>query len=299
MNLQNKRVLVTGGAGAIGSNVVRTLQERGARVHVLDDLSSGKSCDIPSGVEFTFASILDSDAEDLVRESNVVIHLAAKFANQNSIEHPVDDLMVNAVGTLELLENARHVERFVYASTSCVTQLRTPYAISKLTGEQYVRFYGEQFGVPVNVVRYFNSYGPFDYPGQYRSVIPNWLATAMMGKPLPVLGDVQATRDFTFVKDIAEATVRAAECDGTGHVMELGTGQSTTLATLANVVNLITGNKGGVSLNDRRSWDTVHDRRADPSLARTVLGYAPSTPLEAGLAETFAWMQTLADVQRR
>jgi UDP-glucose 4-epimerase len=229
-----------------------------------------------------------------VRQVDAVVHLAARFANQNSVDFPIDDLLTNAVGTLELLEAARgYPVRFVYASSSCVSQLKTPYAVSKLTGEQYVRFYGEQHGLPVNVVRYFNSYGPHDYPGVYRSVIPNWLAQAMRQEPLVIYGDGDDTRDFTFVEDIAEATVRLVAADSFGHVIEVGTGQMTTIARLARMINALVANRAGVVFHPRRSWDTVRHRCAQVETAAAVLQYVPATSLEVGLRATYAWLRTV------
>lgn len=301
--LKDVRVLVTGGAGAIGGHVVRTLLARQAVVTVVDDLTSGRLSNLPSDdsrLEVVVTSILDPDVESLfLAGQDVVIHLAAKFANQNSIDFPDEDLRVNAGGTLRMLELCRSypVRKFVYSSTSCVTSLNTPYAISKLTGEKYAQFYREQHGVPVNVVRYFNSYGPHDYPGQYRSVVPNFFALAMAGKPLPVLGSGKETRDFTYVEDLAEATVRATEVADHGHVLELGAGLSVEILHLANLINAVTQNTAGIAYQPRRNWDTVLDRRADTEQAANVLQYVPSTPIETGIWHTYDWMKRI-DVQR-
>lgn len=296
--LYGARVLVTGGAGAIGSHLSAKLLARGATVYVIDNLTSGREQDVPRGASFFTMSILDPEIESVFSAGlDSVFHLAARFANQNSIDHPEDDLAVNAAGTLRLLELARRypINRFVYASTSCVTQLRTPYAISKMTGEQYTLFYGEQHRLPVSVVRYYNSYGPHDYPGQYRSVVPNFLWAAMQGRPLTIKGSGLETRDFTYVEDAVEGTIRCAERQlAIGRVFPLGAGRPVSILHLAECINALTGNQAGVELQPRREWDTVTDRKADITLAQELLDYRPSTDLVDGLSRTHAWLQSLS-----
>jgi UDP-glucose 4-epimerase len=289
------RVLVTGGAGAIGSHVVRQLLAAGSRVVVVDDLSSGRADNVPADADLIEMSICDAGLEQALSSADVVIHLAAKFANQNSIDHPIEDADVNAVGTLRLLELCRRHRpdmRIAYASTSCVGQVKTPYAVSKKAGEDYALLYAELFGMRINVVRFFNSYGPFDFPGQYRSVIPNFLDTALRGEPLTVMGTGEETRDFTWVGDSARAVIGAASASSWGHVLEVGTGVSTSVRELAELVNAIAHNGAGIEYRPRRGWDTVDSRRANTSAIQNVLGFVPSTPLEDGLRGTCAWMRS-------
>ena len=199
-------VLVTGGAGAIGSNLTRALAQAGARVIVLDDLSSAERWNVPSlpGVLF-----VEGDVTDEVRlkrvffeRPRIVFHLAAFFANQNSVDFPERDLAVNGMGTLRLLEYAvfTGADRFVYASSGCSIygsqaplplreefmsmHLSTPYQITKMLGELYCNFFCHHYGLKVVKPRFFNSYGPGEVPGQYRNVIPNFIYWAMKGLPL-------------------------------------------------------------------------------------------------------------------
>jgi nucleoside-diphosphate-sugar epimerase len=191
---QGERVLVTGGAGSIGGRVALDLCDAGARVVVVDNLSSGRSLNIPPQADFVLGDVADAHLMAEVYGTyrpSFVFHLAAHFAHANSIHHPVSDLSSNGLGSLITLElAAKHrVRRFIYASSSCVLlpsetplsedaasgSCETPYSISKLTGEQYARFFAHFHGLPVTVIRYFNSYGPGDLPGSYRSVIPNIL----------------------------------------------------------------------------------------------------------------------------
>ncbi|MGQ9854623.1 MAG: NAD-dependent epimerase/dehydratase family protein, partial [Candidatus Oleimicrobiaceae bacterium] len=203
-----KTILVTGGAGAIGSNLTRALAELGAQVIILDDLSSSERWNVPSlpGILFVEGDILDEVKLKRVffERPQIVFHLAAFFANQNSVDHPERDLMVNGLGTLRLLEYSvlTGVERFVYASSGCSIygsesplplreefmsmHLSTPYQITKMLGELYCNFFYNHYGLKVVKPRFFNSYGPGELPGQYRNVIPNFIYWAMKGLPLPI-----------------------------------------------------------------------------------------------------------------
>jgi UDP-glucose 4-epimerase len=304
-----RTVLVTGGAGAIGGHLVRELAMLGNRVVVLDDLSSGRAANVPqvAEVELQVGSILDAGlVEDLLSRERVddIFHLAALFANQNSVEHPEEDLITNALGTVRMLECARrfNVKRFLYASSSCiygdgesrsaaVARMDTPYAISKMSGEAYVHYYCRRQGVPATILRYFNSFGPHDLPGPYRSVIPNFLACAIAGLPLVITGSGRETRDFTYVADIVAGTLLAAASDrAIGQVFDIGSGEETDIATLAESINRIAQNAAGLQYRDRRSWDGIGRRRANLESSRRVLGYAPSVTVEEGLRRTHAWM---------
>ncbi len=302
------KALVTGGAGAIGSNLVSRLLRDRWEVLVLDDLSSGRRENLFSGALFLEGSITDDVLLEKAfhHKPQVVFHLAAHFANQNSVEHPLADLETNARGTLMLLEKSlqNRVQRFVYASSSCVygaasvmtedlvgTELDTPYAISKMAGERYVRFYGHHHGLETLSLRYFNTYGPGELPGPYRNVIPNFFARALRGEPLIITGTGEETRDFTYVEDTVEATVRAAlKPVKPGEVLNIGGGNPATIQNLAEQINTITGNQSGVEFRPPRQWDAIPHRRAEVEKMASLLGYVPSTPLEEGLNKTYRWI---------
>jgi nucleoside-diphosphate-sugar epimerase len=304
------RALVTGGAGAIGSTLVGRLLREGWQVMVLDDLSSGYRENLPPEALFTEGSITDQPlVEELFSQRpRVVFHLAAHFANQNSVEHPRADLRVNAEGTLLLLEQAlaAGVERFVYASSSCVygkassmkedqvgEELDTPYAISKLAGERYARFFAHYHGVHTVSLRYFNSYGPGEFPGRYRNVIPNFFARALRKEPLVITGTGEETRDFTYVEDTAEATLRAALTPlPPGTVLNVGRGEPVSIVDLAREINHLVGNPAGVEFAPPRSWDGIPHRRAEVGRMRELLGFSPQTPLREGLEKTLQWIET-------
>jgi len=306
------RILVTGGAGCIGSNLVAGLAASGAsHITVLDDLSSASRWNIPDlpGVQFIEGSVLDADA---VRRAfaggpEYVFHLAALFANQNSVDHPEDDLMVNGLGTLKMLEAARGgVRRFVYASSGCSVygskaplpltedfvslELDTPYQITKLLGELYCNFFHNFYQVPVVRTRFFNVYGPGEIPGRYRNVIPNFLYWAMRKEPLPITGTGEETRDFTYVGDVVRGLLAAGVAEAAvGEAMNLASGREVSVGTLAALINGITDNTAGVRYVERRSWDHITRRRASVEKAGQLLGYRPTTEFEDGVQRSYEW----------
>lgn len=306
--LKGQRIVVSGGAGFIGSNLVASLASCN-EVVVVDDLSSGVEENLPLGVEVIIGDILDPCILDRAfrDRTHLVFHFAALFANQNSVDHPEQDLQVNGLGTLRMLERARHahVERFVYASSSCVYGPRsgacneddvdfhpeTPYAFTKLLGEQYTYFFHRTYGLPTVVIRYFNVYGPGERPGPYRNVIPNFFARAQDGQSLVITGDGTETRDFTFVTDAVAGTLAAAACAvANGHVYNIGSGVETQIVSLAEEINRVTGNMGGIDFQRRRYWDGVQRRSASIEKAASAFGYKPKVLLRQGLEETWRWL---------
>ena len=311
---RDKVVLVTGGAGAIGSNLSRTLAELGAKVIILDDLSSSEIWNVPSlpGVLFVEGDILDEVKLKRVffERPRIVFHLAAFFANQNSVDHPERDLMVNGMGTLRLLEYSvfTGVERFVYASSGCSIygsnaplplreefmslHLSSPYQITKMLGELYCNFFHHHYGLKVVKPRFFNSYGPGEVPGQYRNVIPNFIYWAMKGEMLPITGTGEETRDFTYVGDLVDGMLRAGYIDeAVGEEFNLASGVETKVIDLANMVNEAVGNKAGVRFLERRKWDTKSRLLASIEKARRLIGYEPKTRFKDGLMETIDWFR--------
>jgi len=257
---RGKIVLVTGGAGAIGSNLTLGLAELGAQVIILDDLSSAERWNVPSrpGILFVEGDVLDEVKLKRVffERPQMVFHLAAFFANQNSVDHPERDLMVNGMGTLRLLEYSvfTDVQRFIYASSGCSIygsqsplplreefmslHLSTPYQITKMLGELYCNFFHNHYGLPVVKPRFFNSYGPGEVPGQYRNVIPNFIYWAMKGLPLPITGTGEETRDFTYVGDIVDGLLRAGVMEGAvGEEFNLASRRETRILDVAHMIN--------------------------------------------------------------
>lgn len=311
---EGKKVLVTGGAGAIGSNLSRALAEAGAQVIILDNLSSAERWNIPSLPNILF---VEGDIRDEVKlkrvffeRPEIVFHLAAFFANQNSVDHPETDLDVNGLGTLRLLEYSvfTGIARFVYASSGCSIygssaplplkeefmsmHLSTPYQITKMLGELYGNFFHHHYDLPVVKPRFFNSYGPGEVPGQYRNVIPNFIYWSMKGLPLPITGSGEETRDFTYVGDIVDGLLRSGILESAvGEEFNLASGRETRIVDLANMINEATGNEAGINFVPRRKWDTKKRLLASVDKARDLIGYDPDTPFEDGLQEAVAWFR--------
>ncbi len=305
-------VLITGGAGHIGSNLTRALAEAGARVIILDDLSSAERWNVPSlpGVMLVEGDVLDEVKLKRVffERPKIVYHLAAFFANQNSVDHPEKDLMVNGMGTLRLLEYSllSGVDRFVYASSGCSIygshaplplreefmsmHLSSPYQITKMLGELYCNFFNNHYGLKVVKPRFFNSYGPGEVPGQYRNVIPNFIYWAMKGQPLPITGTGEETRDFTYVGDIVDGLLRAGVNENAiGQEFNLASEVETSIKDLADMINQATGNAAGIRYVQRRKWDTKSRLLGSIERARQLIGYNPTTPFEQGLQNTIRW----------
>src|SRR5205809_4601493 len=266
---RRKTVLVTGGAGSIGTNLVNAVASFDVkRIVVLDNLSSAYEWNIPRGPKIHFLRgdvTRDEDLRRAFRERpHVVYHLAAHFANQNSVDHPELDLMVNGMGILKALEHARRsaVERFIYASSGCgiygsdtpmpftedfvSMDLHTPYQVTKMLGELYTNMFHNLYDLPIVNARFFNSYGPGEVPGKYRNVIPNFFYWAMKGQPLPITGTGEETRDFTYVGDIVNGLLACASVKGAvGEAINLATGREIRIIDLANQVNTLTENSAG------------------------------------------------------
>lgn len=209
---EGKTVLVTGGAGAIGENLVRTLNElKPRKIIILDNLSSSYVWNVPRGpkIQFVQGDILDDEKLHFVfkEKPEIVFHLAAHFANQNSVDYPETDLMVNGMGILKVLQYANlvGVHRFVYASSGCGVygvastppydegdvsiSLHTPYQVTKFLGELYTNYFYNLYGLLIINARFFNSFGPGEVSGKYRNVIPNFFFWSMNGRALPITGD--------------------------------------------------------------------------------------------------------------
>jgi nucleoside-diphosphate-sugar epimerase len=312
---KGKRILVTGGAGCIGSNLTRALVKAGAsQIMVLDDLSAAEKWNVPVDPTVTFieGDILNDEVlkRAFSQKLDYVFHLAVHFANQNSVDNPETDLEVNGLGTVKILEYAHltKVKRLVFASSGCSVygsqaplpltenfvslHLDTPYQITKLLGELYCNFFHNYYGLPVAIARYFNVYGPGEIPGQYRNVIPNFIWQAMKQKPLPITGTGDETRDFTFVDDIVDGTLRLGIIpEAIGDAFNLASETETKVIDIANMVNELAGNKAGTQMVPRRDWDQITKRRASIEKARRVLGYEPKTKISEGIPKVFEWIK--------
>ncbi|MDF2546826.1 MAG: NAD-dependent epimerase/dehydratase [Anaerosolibacter sp.] len=307
-----KTVVVTGGAGVIGSHLVDYLLKIGYRVIAIDNLSSGDRKNLPANdnLHFFHMDVCDKETRKIYEsfQPSILFHLAAHYANELSIQEPEINLDINTKGTLVQLEIARRlgIKRFVYASTSCVyaplSQAmkeeheiipHTPYGISKLAGEYYCNFYSKMYDLPVTILRYFNSYGPREGFNEYRGVVPRFIENAIKGLPIIVTGNGNEKRDFTFVKDTVRGTVLSAHMDeGKNQVFNIGTGKATTIRQLAETIKNVTKSSSPIVFSDRREWDETIEREANIEKAKQLLGYAPKYDLEQGIKETVDWYET-------
>jgi UDP-glucose 4-epimerase len=310
---RNKTVLVTGGAGAIGGNLVRALDSFDTKkIIILDNLSSSYEWNIPFSpkIQFIQGDILNDENLKWAFKSkpDIVYHLAAHFANQNSVDNPEKDLMVNGIGILKVLQYAQlvNVERFVYSSSGCGVygldskmpfeehdisiHLHTPYQVTKLLGELYTNYFNNLYNLPTVNARFFNSFGPGEVPGKYRNVIPNFFYWAMKGLPLPITGDGTETRDWTYVGDIVNGLLAMGiREEAIGEAFNLGASKEQRVIDMAKRVNKLTGNKAGIVYRERRDWDVKTRLLSCITKAENKLGYRPQMKFEDGLEETHRW----------
>lgn len=311
---KDKNILITGGAGCIGSNLTKALiKAEASKIIVLDDLSAAEKWNVPvdPSVVFIEGSILNDEILKRAFSDKVdyVFHLAAHFANQNSVDNPETDLDVNGKGILKVLQYSHiaKVKRFVYASSGCSVygsqsplplkedyvslHLDTPYQITKLLGELYCNYFYNQFKLPVAICRYFNVCGNGEIPGAYRNVIPNFIWWAMHNQPLPITGTGEETRDFTHVSDIVDGTLRLGIMpEAVGDAFNLASGKETKVIDIAKAVLNITGSKAGIVNKPRRDWDKITKRRASIEKAKQVIGYEPKVNMDTAIIDAFQWV---------
>ncbi len=313
-DLQGAVVVVTGGAGFIGSALVRLLLAAGATVRVVDNLVNGKRENLAEvadqdGLTLYEADIRDADAmRDILRGSDLVYNLAC-LGVRHSIHSPHENHEVNATATLQLLSAARElgVGRFIYVSTSEVygtartvpmsedhpTFPHTVYGGSKLAGESYTRAFHETYEYSTVVVRPFNAYGPRSHhEGDSGEVIPRFMLRCMVGKPLVIFGDGTQTRDFTYVEDTARGILLAGtHDDAIGRTLNLGSGYEIAIADLAETVKRVCGRPEARVIHESARPGDVLRLYADSRIAGELLGFEPQVSLEEGLQRLKAWYE--------
>lgn len=303
------KIVVTGGAGFIGSNLVEELLKK-HEVTVIDNLSTGRIENLDQIIDkinFIEGSITDLDLlKEAFSGTDTVFHEAAIPSVQRSVDNPIASNEANVEGTLKVLVAARDcgVRKVVYASSSSAygntptlpkkedmkPNPRSPYAISKLAGEYYCRVFSEVYGLKTACLRYFNVYGPRQNPNsQYAAVIPKFITRIVAHEPPVIYGDGKQTRDFTFVKDVVKANILARESPAEG-VFNIACGQRVSLNELAGKIMEITGIRLDPNYEKPRQGD-VRDSLADISDAGRELGYKPDFELNLGLEETIKWFR--------
>ncbi len=304
------KVVVTGGCGFIGSNLVEELLKRDYEVVVIDDLSTGRIENVQEFMDsrnfkFVRGSITDLNLlRDVFKDVEYVFHQAAIPSVARSIDDPITTNDANVNGTLNVLIAARDrdVRKVIYASSSSVygdtpilpkredmkPNPKSPYAVSKLAGEYYCKVFSEVYGLKTVCLRYFNVYGPRQDPySEYAAVIPRFIMRVLNKKPPIIFGDGNQTRDFTFVKDVVKANILAMERNVEG-IFNIASGKRISINELANKIMEIAGIKLKPIYDKPRPGDIRHSL-ADISLAREKLGYRPEYDLEMGLEVTIRW----------
>lgn len=328
------RWCITGGCGFIGVNLVRRLRESDVRVRLLDNLSAGSRKDLAAVTDFTEFSVDEAttaasdgegepggavelmvgdirDAEDAARAvqgCSVVVHLAAQTGVIPSVEDPLWDCQQNVIGTLTMLEAARKagtVKRFILASSSAplgdqeppihegkVPRPVAPYGASKLAGEGYCSAYHGSFGLDTVVLRFSNVYGPYSF--KKGSVVAVFFRNALAGQPLVIYGDGHQTRDFLYVGDLCEAIVQSADSAIGGEVMQIATGQETSVLSLVELVKERVEGAGDrkvrIDHQPPRAGEILNSV-SDISKARQLIGYDPQMSLTQGLDNTWEWFR--------
>ena len=289
--------LVTGGAGFIGSNLVERLIRDGHRVTIIDNLSTGKRENLHKDAEFFELDIAELDAiKPVFKKKDVVFHIAAIPRIMRSIEDPAFVFRSNVTGTLNVLLAARDagVKRVVYSASSSAYGLQNilplcedmpskplnPYALTKYIGEELCRQFTNLYGLDTISLRYFNVYGPrMDVEGDYATVIGKFLRLKSEGKPLTIIGDGKQTRDFTNVRDVAEANILASQIEGGGgEVINIGAGSNHSVQEIADII-------GGEHAHVPERPGEVRDTLADISKAKQILGWEPKVSLKDGISQ--------------
>jgi nucleoside-diphosphate-sugar epimerase len=329
----NSSVLVVGGAGFVGSNLVRALlAEQPGEVLVVDNLLSAERLNVPAhpAVRFLEGSITDPGVlAELPRDLDHVFHLATFHGNQNSIADPLADHENNTLTTLRLYEHlkgsAARLKRVVYSSAGCTVAEKTfdkasattedapvslwldsPYQISKVIGEFYSNYYFKQHRLPVVKARFQNVYGPGEILGAgrwrgtpatvWRNVIPTFVYKAIKGLPLPVENGGIATRDFIYAEDVARGLMLCASNGQPGHTYNVASGQETSIRELAELINELTGNPTPIQFTGKRDWDRSGKRYGSTAVARSEIGFEAVVGLRDGLTRTVEWTRKHLDV---
>ncbi len=307
--------VVTGGAGFIGSNLVDLLVDEGHEILVLDDLSSGSIANLKGArsrgeVTLHQIDVASNEVVDLVRafRPENVFHLAAQIDVRHSVADPVMDARTNVLGTVNLLEAARHgnVERFVFASSGGATfgdtfniptpesqerKPQSPYGVSKSVADQYLAYYERTYGLDYVSLGFANVYGPRQDPHGEAGVVGIFIGSLLAHKAPTIFGDGLQTRDFVFVEDVADAMLRASRIGGSRY-LNIGTGVETSILKLYDVVTGATGIDVAPVMAAPKRGEQLRSC-LDATAARSHLGWEPWTSLEDGIAKTVEWARTL------
>ncbi|WP_231186436.1 NAD-dependent epimerase/dehydratase family protein [Haladaptatus sp. DYF46] len=294
----SKTVLVTGGAGFVGSHLVDALV-RENDVRILDDFSTGKRSNVNDDATVIEGDICDSETLRRATENvDLIFHEAGVVSVQESVEEPMRANEVNLDATLALLERARDLDARVVLASSCAIYGQptdvpisedepfspsSPYGLQKSALDHYARLYEELYGLETVALRYFNIYGPRQSSGDYSGVISIFKRQATNGEPITVDGDGKQTRDFVHINDVVRANLLAATTDHVGEAYNIGTGVSVTIQELAETIHDISASSSEIVHLDPRPGD-ITKSKADIAKATEKLGYEPTIPINEGLS---------------
>ena len=303
---KGKNVLVTGGAGFVGSHIVDRLSPEN-KVTVLDNLFTGSLSNLEGSkdrITFVKGDILDEAlVKDLVSEADYIFHLAANVGNIKSLKDPHFDMNVNIKGMLNLLEACRNsnVKRLVYSSSGAIfgeakylpidedhpLNPESPYAVSKLAAEKYAFAFYKVYGIPTTSVRYFNIYGPRQDTSEYANAVSIFLGKTSKGESLTIYGDGEQTRDLVFIGDVVAANLLAAiHPAAAGEIFNIATGLATTINQITEIIKEVSGRESQINFAPSRAGEVLHSR-ATIEKASKLLGYSPKTELKEGLRITW------------
>jgi UDP-glucose 4-epimerase len=301
------KTLVTGGAGFIGSNIVKRLVAEAHTITVLDNFSSGYRSNLDP---FPQIRLIEGDVRNesvlaqAIKDVDIVFHLAASVGNKRSIDNPVDDGEINFIGTLKVLEAARHagVRKVVFSSSAGIFgELKTlpiredhpvepdsPYGVSKLAAEKMCLAYAKLYALEAVCLRYFNVYGRNQRFDAYGNVIPIFVFEILRGRPITVFGDGEQTRDFINIDDVVEANLKAGLSLGVSGAFNIGSGTRITINDLVERIKVASGIEPSVSYGPPRPGD-VRDSLADTTAAQRALGFNPRIDISEGLKDYLEW----------
>jgi len=308
--MKKTKVVVTGGAGFIGSHIAEQWINDGAEVHVIDNLRSGFLSNLENlnGVIFHKGSVTDKSLVfDVLQDADYVHHLAALVSVPESIEKPYECVEINIIGLLNILEAARYhkVKKVVFSSSAAVygdneelpktinsiPDPKSPYGITKLEGEYYLKMYNKEYGLGTVSLRYFNVFGPRQNPNsQYAAAIPIFIKKALADEPVTIFGDGTQTRDFIYVKDVVKANLLAAKNDKVSGVFNVALGKSISINEIAREIIKLTNSKSQIVYEEERKGDIKHSAA---SIKETVeqLNFHPENSLIEGLKKTIDYFR--------
>jgi UDP-glucose 4-epimerase len=303
------RVLITGGAGFIGSHTTDVLARAGHEVAVLDDLSTGRPENVCSAAVTVFADVGSMEAKAFVARfrPSALVHMAASISVRDSVADPVADARTNVLGTLALLEACRKAgtSYVLFASTGgamygtaksfpiaedAAAEPLSPYACAKRTVETYLGYYERVHGLHWCALRYANVYGPRQAPSGEAGVVARFAKRCLAGEPLMINGDGSQTRDYVYVEDVAAANLACLTACTEG-IYNVGTGQETSVSAMADRMLMLSGSRGGVIHGPDIAGDAARSC-LDATALSLVTGWRPRTSLEVGLAQTWAWFSS-------